>query len=392
MKAFTCKILLVFGVLFFAPHLNVAAQENQAAGKITDQGPLTTEENPGNLETQEGSTTEESTTQETEERTNENQEEVEPPAHESNRDPNFYPDVSVNHWVYEDLLLLIKENVVVRSVDEYFEPNRAIRRGDLIRYILRAKGIDAPELLPIKGPRFKDVTKNIDTYYYIEVAYSMAITNGITRNTFKPLGPSTREASIAMIIRAMGLEAEANNFNKMAKTLEPFADKDQISKDLKRIVAYAIDKGMIQGAKKNGKLLVNPQEYTTRAQAVSMVSRFILPEIKDHKTVSVDGINVKYHKVIKVEASAYSNEQANLDDFTSTGLLVRHGIVAVDPNVIPYGTHLYIEGYGYGVAGDTGGAIKGNKVDLAFPTVKECLQYGRKSNVKVYILDNKSSF
>ena len=66
--------------------------------------------------------------------------------------------------------------------------------------------------------------------------------------------------------------------------------------------------------------------------------------------------------------------------------------LAVDPSVIPLGSKLYIETsdggyvYGYATAEDTGGAIKGNKVDLFFPTYNECMSFGRRS-VKVYILE-----
>ncbi len=52
---------------------------------------------------------------------------------------------------------------------------------------------------------------------------------------------------------------------------------------------------------------------------------------------------------------------------TATGVLVTYGIVAVDPNVIPLGTRMFIPGYGYAVAADTGGAVKGYIIDLGFP-------------------------
>ena len=53
--------------------------------------------------------------------------------------------------------------------------------------------------------------------------------------------------------------------------------------------------------------------------------------------------------------------------FTRSGAPVTRGIVAVDPTVIPLGTRLYVPGYGFAVAGDTGGGIKGNMIDLGFP-------------------------
>ena len=77
---------------------------------------------------------------------------------------------------------------------------------------------------------------------------------------------------------------------------------------------------------------------------------------------------------------------------TATGAQAAVGCVAVDPAVIPLGTRLYIESadgsyvYGYGVAADTGGAIKGNKVDLFMNSYGECMSFGRR-NVRVYILN-----
>jgi len=53
-------------------------------------------------------------------------------------------------------------------------------------------------------------------------------------------------------------------------------------------------------------------------------------------------------------------------------------VVAVDPNVVPLGTRLYIEGYGWAVAADTGKAIKGRRLDVWLPTKESCLQWGRR--------------
>ncbi len=67
------------------------------------------------------------------------------------------------------------------------------------------------------------------------------------------------------------------------------------------------------------------------------------------------------------------------------GLPLRYGIVAVDPNVIPMGTRLYVEGYGEAIAADQGNAIKGNRIDLFFNSHQEALNWGKKT-VKVTIL------
>ena len=70
---------------------------------------------------------------------------------------------------------------------------------------------------------------------------------------------------------------------------------------------------------------------------------------------------------------------------TATGLAALRGAIAVDPRVIPLGTKLYVEGYGYGFACDTGGAIKGNHIDLAFDTVSAMHRQGSRK-MKVWIL------
>jgi 3D (Asp-Asp-Asp) domain-containing protein len=70
---------------------------------------------------------------------------------------------------------------------------------------------------------------------------------------------------------------------------------------------------------------------------------------------------------------------------TACGLQAGYGVVAVDTNYIPFGTRMFIEGYGYAVAGDRGGAIDGYDIDLGFLTISECYAWGRKK-VNVYIL------
>lgn len=71
---------------------------------------------------------------------------------------------------------------------------------------------------------------------------------------------------------------------------------------------------------------------------------------------------------------------------TATGIHAGVGVVAVDPRVIPLGTKLYIEGYGYAVAADTGGAIKGNRIDLGHDTHSQAMRTGRRT-VKVHVLN-----
>jgi 3D (Asp-Asp-Asp) domain-containing protein len=97
----------------------------------------------------------------------------------------------------------------------------------------------------------------------------------------------------------------------------------------------------------------------------------------------------RYKAVLTMKSSAYEPGPTSCgpgaDGATSCGYRAGYGVVAVDPNVIPYHTRLFIEGYGYAIAGDCGGAIDGNDIDLGFMTVDECMAWGRR-DVRVYIL------
>lgn len=91
-------------------------------------------------------------------------------------------------------------------------------------------------------------------------------------------------------------------------------------------------------------------------------------------------------RTMRVESTAYSPREPGLDFTTATGARAEKGVVAVDPRVIPLGTKVYVPGYGYAVARDTGGAIKGRRIDVCFETVAEANRWGRR-HVTVVILD-----
>ncbi|USD13651.1 LysM peptidoglycan-binding domain-containing protein [Priestia megaterium] len=121
-----------------------------------------------------------------------------------------------------------------------------------------------------------------------------------------------------------------------------------------------------------------PSTPSTSAQSTSTPAP---APVQESKSVS---------KEITVEATAYTAYCAGCSGITATGIDLRSNpnrkVIAVDPRVIPLGSRVYVEGYGEAIAGDTGGAIKGTRVDLFMASQSSALNWGRKT-VKLQILD-----
>lgn len=135
---------------------------------------------------------------------------------------------------------------------------------------------------------------------------------------------------------------------------------------------------------------------TTERPTITMDTNYGTIEVDEGLNTITDtnGNTLNYTDVITGSSTAYTAEAGAI---CSTGRLARYGVVAVDPNIIPYGSILYIVSddgfvYGYAVAGDTGGFIYNGTntiVDLYFPTLDECVNYGRRG-INVYVLSGVS--
>ncbi|MGG4555099.1 G5 domain-containing protein [Paenibacillus humicus] len=105
-------------------------------------------------------------------------------------------------------------------------------------------------------------------------------------------------------------------------------------------------------------------------------------------TTTKGGVSFKYKKVLKdVTLTAYSAEEDGIGTKTASGTRVTEGrTIAVDKNVVPMGWWVYIEGIGFRRAEDTGGAIKGNKMDVYFDSLQSAKNFGRKKGRTVYVI------
>jgi resuscitation-promoting factor RpfB len=133
-------------------------------------------------------------------------------------------------------------------------------------------------------------------------------------------------------------------------------------------------------------------------------------EYGENTLLSRGGRNMTFNRVFSMSATAYCGGTAefgcpidengrsvctgsNNDGITATGVRALAGsgsdraphLVAVDPKVIPLGSRLYIDGYGFAIAVDTGSSIKGNRIDLLLPTHEAARRFGRRT-LRVYLL------
>lgn len=179
-----------------------------------------------------------------------------------------------------------------------------------------------------------------------------------------------------------------------------FVSKKVIKKEVARktkdkIIAVGTKKVAVP-EKSNVELASMQQTKSSKAVAATASSKSTTQQksavktasTKSNNVVSRAGVDFEYKKVINnVSMTAYSAEESGIGTRTASGTRVTEGrTIAVDPNVIPIGWWVYIEGVGFRRAEDTGGAIKGHKIDVYYDSLKAALNFGRKSGHTVYVI------
>lgn len=100
-------------------------------------------------------------------------------------------------------------------------------------------------------------------------------------------------------------------------------------------------------------------------------------------------VGTKKPKVMYVKSTAYTASCKGCSGKTATGIDLKKNpdskVIAVDPKVIPLGTEVWVEGYGDAIAADTGGAIKGKKIDVFYPKKSQAYNWGTKKKVKIKV-------
>lgn len=182
---------------------------------------------------------------------------------------------------------------------------------------------------------------------------------------------------------------------------------DVVEEPVEYAVVTKSDSSLSKGEEKvvtKGQEGLVKREYEVTLENGEEVSRTLLKETQvkesQNKIVVVGtkvssepvsrGASSSVGKEFYVSSTAYTANCNGCSGVTATGFNLHENpnakVIAVDPNVIPLGSKVYVEGYGYAIAADTGGAIKGNKIDVFFPTREQAYRWGVRT-VKIKVIE-----
>ena len=189
--------------------------------------------------------------------------------------------------------------------------------------------------------------------------------------------------AIFTMIAIVGMMAYGLSQKVQADTAIVFVDNQQIK-------IYAPDwevEKVLEGA--GVKLAEHDRVQITKTQGnpiqFMVLRNAIRPEPPRDMMVATSRGHMTYKMLHTMEATAYLPGDGDGRGITATGIKATWGVVAVDPKVIPLGSRVYVPGYGFAIAADTGGAIKGRKIDLCMEDYGQAIQFGRRP-VEVYVL------
>lgn len=257
------------------------------------------------------------------------------------------------------------EEIVVKKGDTLWEISQKF--DVTVEDIKKWNGLSSDEIYP------NDKLEVFPEKHYIvkcgDTLWDIAITNGVTvqdLKTWNKLNSDLIKPGMDLVI----YPAAARNLETQAPTAQP-AKVGSVQNN-ETVLKPAVKPQPVQNKQTTAKPAAKPQP------------------VQNNETTAADKTPVaNAAKEITVTATAYTANCEGCSGVTATGIDLKANpnakVISVDPNVIPLGSKVYVEGYGYATAADTGGAIKGNVIDVFIPSKEEAVQWGRKQ-VKVTIL------
>lgn len=263
--------------------------------------------------------------------------------------------------IVDDLHIVIDKAFKV-TIDDGGKEKEVWSTGDTVENLLKDNEIDLPtEGLDIIKPSLKDKLNKRQT-----------IT--ITRIKKK----------IEEVESEIEYKTEKREDSSLAKGKEKTIQNGKNGKLVKKYeITYE------NGEKVDRKLKEEKTKEKPKNQIIAVGTKVEQPKQNLVTLAKSSSKNEPSGKVMYMSSSAYSANCKGCSGITSTGINLKANpntkVIAVDPNVIPLGSKVWVEGYGYAVAGDTGGAIKGNRIDIHMPSQSEALRHGVR-RVKVIVV------
>ncbi len=182
-------------------------------------------------------------------------------------DSNF-KDVGENHWAYESIHLLVERNVLSGYGDGTFRPNNPVNRGEFAKMMVLALDLS---LNRPANETFEDIGQKHWAFPYVETAkYYLTGFRTSSGDYFRPDNKAVREDMAIALVKALGYYEEEIDDD----ILNQFSDKGNISDNLRKAVAIAVKKGLMQGYGDDEKSF-KPQSTLTRAEAAVLLARLI---------------------------------------------------------------------------------------------------------------------
>lgn len=291
------------------------------------------------------------------------------------------------------------------------EPNKVWTTADSVKELLEQHGITVKTQDQI-FPGLDTAIKN-GLSINVEEAFKVTLVDG-----GKPQELWSTSTTVADFLKQQGIQL--NELDRVEPKLEQTIDDgtkvsvvrvEKVTDVVEESVEYAVvtknDSSLKKGTEKviqegqEGQVSKVYQVVLENGKEVSrkLVETKTLKESQNKivaigtqvQTASISrGAEAVSGKEFYVNSTAYTAYCNGCSGVTATGINLRSNpdikVIAVDPSVIPLGSKVYVEGYGHAIAGDTGSAIKGNKIDVFFPTKEQAYRWGVRK-VKITILE-----
>jgi uncharacterized protein YabE (DUF348 family) len=320
----------------------------------------------------------------------------------------------------EDYLSLNRDTKVKDNLKVVWKPAKQVQMvvdnekktiwttADTVADLLIEQNIALKEFDEVDPKPDKAIKSNMDIA--IEKAFQLTLNNGGKKEKVW-----TTSTTVADFLESKGITLQP--LDRVEPTLDTSVKAnavvnvvriEKVTDVVEEPISYAVvkkkDAKLPKGKEKiisTGQKGLMTKEYEVVLENGKEVSRKLINKnyIKDKKDQIV-AVGTKVNKVqvsrgaetgeeYYVTSTAYTANCNGCSGFTATGINLHQNpnikVIAVDPSVIPLGTKVYVEGYGYAVAADTGSAVKGYKVDVFFSTKAEAYRWGRRT-IKIKIL------